>query len=53
MEFIKNTANNRGIADAFVINSHAQKIIANTFLNFRTQPFQLNSLVLKKQRLNG
>lgn len=36
MEFIKTTANNHGVADAFVIHSLAQKILANTFLRFQT-----------------
>lgn len=36
MEFIKNTANKHGKADAFVIHSLPQKILGNAYLRFQT-----------------
>jgi len=36
MEFIKNTANKHGKADAFVLLSLPQKILGNAFLKFQT-----------------
>jgi hypothetical protein len=36
MEFIKNTANKHGKADAFVIHSLPQKILGNAYIRFQT-----------------